>query len=290
MTLSQWKNKEQFFNYNTHNIFTVDEGSGDAILLIHGFPTASYDWSKMWGELTTKNRVLTLDMIGFGLSDKPEKYAYSIFDQADLFEEFLAYKQVKQVRIICHDYGDTVAQELLARYHDRLQNKQDGPEITSLCLLNGGIFPEAHSPLLIQKLLMSPIGRIVARFFSRKKLGNNFKKIFGRKTQPTEEELDEFWDLMNYNNGKAIVHLLIRYMKERVQNRERWIGAIEKAQIPVRLINGAYDPISGQQMVNRYKEIVPNADIVVLNDIGHFPLIEAPEEVLRHYFEFILGS
>ena len=287
MALSDWKNKGDYFNFNSHKIFTVDEGKGDVILAIHGFPTASFDWHKMWNQLTENHRVLTLDMIGFGFSDKPKKYQYSIFDQADLLEDFLIYKQVKKVKIICHDYGDTVTQELLARFNNRILNNNDGIEITSICFLNGGLFPETHKPLLIQKLLMSPLGSIVSRLFNRKKLGRNFKIIFGPRTQPTENELDEFWSLINYNGGKYVFHLLIRYMKERIDNRERWVKAIQQSKIPVRLIDGVYDPISGQHIADRYKELIPNADVVELKDIGHFPLIEAPKLVLKHYFEFL---
>jgi len=50
--LDTWKNKGQYFDYNSHKIFTIDEGAGEVLLLIHGFPTASWDWWKMWKPLT----------------------------------------------------------------------------------------------------------------------------------------------------------------------------------------------------------------------------------------------
>jgi len=289
MKLEHWKNKGQYFNYKSHKIFTIDEGKdvGEVLLLIHGFPTASWDWWQMWDHLSTQYRVLTLDMMGFGFSAKPKKYPYSIFDQADLVEQFLESKEIKKVKILCHDYGDTVAQELLVRFNDRSDNKKTGLIIESICFLNGGLFPESHQPLFIQKILLSSLGSLVSRFFNRKKLELNFKKIFGPNTQPTEKELDEFWGLINYNGGKYIFHLLIRYMKERKDNRARWVGAIQQTKIPIRLIDGTFDPISGQNMVDRYKEIIPNPDVIELKNIGHFPLIEAPDLVLKYYQEFI---
>lgn len=286
MTLVDWKNKGQYFDYKSHPIFSIDEGEGEVLLLIHGFPTASWDWWQMWGSLRDRYRVLTLDMIGFGFSAKPPKYPYSILDQADLIEQFLSAKQIKKLKIISHDYGDTVAQELLARNNDRISNQKSGIEIQSLCLLNGGLFPETHHPLLIQKILMSPIGSIVGQLFNRKKLGKNFRKIFGPNTQPTEKELDEFWSLISNNGGKKIFHLLIRYMQERRDHRERWVSALQQASIPIRLIDGVFDPISGQHMADRYKELIPNPDVIELEDIGHFPLIEAPDLVLKYFFEF----
>lgn len=287
MTLTDWKNKGAYYDYKSYQIFNIDEGEGEVLLLIHGFPTASWDWWKMWDVLTAKYRVLTLDMIGFGFSSKPRNYPYSILDQADLIEAFLQSKKIQKIKILSHDYGDTVAQELLARLNDRIENNQRGLMIESLCFLNGGLFPETHHPLFIQKILMSPFGSLVSRFFNRKKLGINFKKIFGPNTQPSEKELDEFWELISNNGGKYIFHLLIRYMQERKNHREKWVGAIQNALIPIRLIDGVFDPISGQHMVDRYKEIIPNPDVIELKDIGHFPLIESPDLVLKYYLEFI---
>lgn len=287
MTLSEWKSKGSYFKYGSHQIFTIDEGQGAIILLIHGFPTASWDWWKMWDQLTSAYRVLTLDMLGFGFSDKPRGYDYSILDQANLIEQLLLSKQIDRVKILSHDYGDTVAQELLARFNERQISKKNGLIIESICFLNGGLFPETHQPLVIQKILMSPIGSIVGRLFNRKKLGQNFKKIFGSNTQPSEKELDDLWYLISNNGGKYIFHRLIRYMQERKDHRERWVSAIQKTSIPIRLINGVYDPISGQKMADRYKEIIPNPDVIELKNIGHFPLIEAPNLVLKYYLEFI---
>lgn len=287
MTLSDWKNKGAYLAYNSQRIFYVDEGRGEVILLIHGFPTASWDWWKIWNSLTEKYRVLALDLIGFGFSAKPAQYAYTISDQADLVEHFLQKKQITHVKILCHDYGNTVVQELLARFQDRLREGTPDLILENICFLNGGLFPETHRPLFIQKILMSPLGYLVAQLFTQKKLEKNFSQIFGPDTQATPEELDNFWELISGNGGKQVFHLLIRYMQERKDNRARWVGAIQQAQIPIRLIDGTHDPISGQNLIDRYREIIPQPDLIPLENIGHYPQVEAPERVLKHYLEFL---
>lgn len=256
------------------------------LLLVHGFPTASWDWWKMWDGLLMKHRLVALDMIGFGFSDKPSGYPYSIFDQADIIEALLASKEIDSVHILCHDYGDTVGQELVARFNERKRSQSDGITIKSVCMLNGGLFPEVHRPLLIQKVLMSPLGYFVSRMFTREKLGRNFRKTSGPQTQPSDEELNSFWELMTHNGGKEVFHLLIRYIKERAQNRDRWVGALQDADMPLRFINGSLDPISGKHMAERYKEIIPNPDVIELAEIGHYPSFEAPAIVLKHYLKF----
>lgn len=284
MTLEQWKAKGSYFNFKGHNLFTIDEGKGPALLLIHGFPTASHDWWQMWPQLVAHYRVLTLDMLGFGFSDKPKKHVYSIVEQAEIIVSFLSRSSVKSVKVLSHDYGDSVAQELLARHNE---DGLGAIKIESVCFLNGGLFPEMHRPLLIQKLLMSPLGSTISKLFTRKKLAKNFRKIFGPNTQPTEEELDMYWELITTNGGNKISHLLIRYMADRKVHRNRWVNAITNSKVPLRLINGVLDPISGQHLADRYREQVPNADVIELSEIGHFPLIEAPELVLKHYLEFL---
>ncbi len=285
---TNWKKLGNYFKHNDFNIFYREQGTGEVLLLVHGFPTASWDWYKIWDQLASKYQLLAPDMIGFGYSDKPKNYDYRIMDQADLHETLLQEKGITSIHILAHDYGNTVVQELLARYLDRKEQGQALYEIKSICFLNGGLFPEMHRPKLIQKLLISPIGGLLGSFMGKSKLRSNFQDIFGKNSQPTEEEIDHFWDLIMYNNGKAILHKLIRYMSDRKQHRERWVNAILKAPIPIRLIDGPEDPVSGRHLVNYYREMVPNADVVVLEGIGHYPQVEAPELVLEGVLEFLI--
>lgn len=284
ITLPDWKSAGTFITFRGHQIFTRAEGnlSAPVLLLIHGFPTASWDWEAIWPELTSRYRVLTLDMIGFGFSAKPTNYTYSILDQADLFEQLLAEHNVQEYHILAHDYGDTVAQELLACENQQGQR----PKLQSICFLNGGLFPETHHPLLIQKLLLSPLGPLLARLNNRKQFARSLQSIFGKQTQPNDELIDNFWQLLKENNGSKILPKLIGYMPERKLHRERWVGAIQQATIPVKLIDGIADPISGAHMVARYKELLPNHNVTELPVIGHYPQVEAPQAVLKAYLEF----
>mgnify|MGYP006166038075 FL=1 len=134
---------------------------------------------------------------------------------------------------------------------------------------------------------MSPLGSLASSFFTRKKLAKNFKNIFGSYTQPSESQLDDYWALMELNGGKYVFHLLIRYMQERKTYRNRWLEALQESTIPIRLINGLADPISGEHMVKRYRQLIPNPDVVELPQIGHFPLVEAPIDVVKHFLAFV---
>ena len=273
----QWRAKGDHFEWRGERIFFRIEGKGEPLLLIHGFPTASWDWYAMWPRLVERYRVLTLDMIGFGFSAKPRKFAYSIFAQADLYDALLAREAVTSYRMVAHDYGLTVAQELFARQPAKAK-------IISACLLNGGLFPETHRAMRTQKLLASPIGPLIAKLSSYRTFAATMRKIWGSHP-PADDELRAMWQLISENNGMAVMPKLIGYMAERRANRERWVGAIVKPPAPIRLIDGLVDPISGAHMVARYRELVPAPDVVELPGVGHYPQVEAPEAVLAAVLE-----
>jgi pimeloyl-ACP methyl ester carboxylesterase len=290
--LEDWRKAGQMFGHHGHPIFHRTGGDWsdkgrDAVLLIHGFPTASWDWAHQWGPLCERFRVAALDMIGFGFSAKPRSYAYSIQDQADLHEAYLEYLDVSRVHILAHDYGDTVAQELLARFIDRKTSGEAGVEIASVCFLNGGLFPEQHRATLTQRLLHSPIGGFLSRAMTRERFEKGLSEVFGPHTQPPKEVYDAFWRLASEHGGMpAIGHKLIRYIAERRATRDRWVGALVNSPVPLRVVDGALDPVSGRHMVEHYKALVPNPDTVVIDFVGHYPQLEAPDLVLDAFLDF----
>lgn len=279
--LAEWRARGQDFVFGGQRIRYWQAGEGEPLLLIHGFPTASWDWHRIWEPLAARYRVIACDMLGFGDSAKPRGHDYRLLEQADLQQALLAHLGVSgPVHVLAHDYGDSVAQELLARHHEGRF------ELASCVFLNGGLFPETHHAVRVQKLLLGPLGPLIGRLFSRRKLAANFARIFGPDTQPREDELDDFYDLIKTGNGPAVMHRLIRYIPERRVQRDRWVAAMQRGGVPLRVIDGALDPISGAHMVARYRELIPEPDCVLLERIGHYPQTEAPEQVLEHYLHF----
>lgn len=279
MDLDAWRRAGDDVELLGHRIFVRREGSGPPLLTLHGFPTGSWDWAKIWPGLTAHFDVVAFDFLGFGLSAKPADHPLTLMHQADLADALLAHVGWTEAHLLAHDYGDTVAQELLARNPER-----DEPSFLSAVLLNGGLFPETHQPRPIQRLLLSPLGPIVARFSSKRTLRRTFRRIFGPDTPPTEAELNTFWELLSRDGGKAAIPRLIQYMPQRVAHRERWVGAL--GTVPTHLINGSVDPISGDHMVSRYATVVGPPSVTRLPTIGHYPQTEAPGAVLGAFLAF----
>lgn len=286
LSVERWYERGHFSNLLGRKIFCVDSGELDkpTLLLLHGFPTSSWDWVPVWAALKETHRLVAMDFLGFGFSDKPDPHRYSIMEQADLCEALVVDRKLDTFHVLAHDYGDTVAQELLAR-----QNEGGGAgRWASVCFLNGGLFPETHRARLIQKLLLSRFGRFINGLSSKRTFDKSFSAVFGPRTKPSAEDLDAFWALIQHNDGKHVFHNLIRYMTDRKTHRERWVNALQQSVAPIGLINGSADPVSGAHMVARYREVVSSDHFIVeLPDIGHYPQVEAPEAVVDAYLRFL---
>lgn len=282
-TLLQWQRSGRLVDWQGHQVFMVDSADHDPaattkpiLLLVHGYPTSSWDFHQLWQPLSALYRVIGADLLGLGFSSKPRGHRYHIAEQADLIEWLLQQSGVTQCHVLAHDYGDTVTQELLARDQTQSQSRY-----LSVVLLNGGLFPETHHARPLQTLMAGPLGPLLARITRRRQLLATFRSVFGAHTQPDEDTLEAVWQLVNYNDGLRVLPPLLGYIAERRLHRERWVNALRAARMPLALINGSADPVSGAHMVARFREVVGGQCFIhELPGIGHYPQLEAPQAVL----------
>ncbi|GJM09482.1 MAG: hydrolase [Lysobacteraceae bacterium] len=281
--LEQWKNDGDWINVGTHRIFVRQAGAGDDLLLVHGYPTSSFDFAALWSDLTARYRVTTLDMLGMGFSDKPWQ-TYSVAEHADVFEAALSHFSVSDTFVLAHDLGDTVVQELLAR---RLDTPDAGlSQLRAVALLNGGLFAGVYRPRPIQHILSSPLGHVIGPLLPKFAVLGALKSVFSAKHPPSDRTLEQCWQLITYGGGKRVAHLVGRFNSEREKFADRFAQALVRSPAPLRFINGSDDPNSGAHMADHYQQVIPNADVVRLPGIGHWPQIEAPDAVLAATVEF----
>lgn len=261
--------------------FTIShrvEGSGSWCTLLHGFPTSSLDWHHVWPDLTTRRRCLALDFLGFGDSDKPADHQYDLMEQADLAVALWEALGVTATDLVVHDYGVSVGQELLARHAEgRLP-----AAITSVTFLNGGIFPDLHRPQPAQLVLLDPEkGPELSAIITADMFMAGLRATYAR--DPGDDELRAQWDTIARRDGHRIGHRLIHYIHDRRRHAERWVAALETTMVPRHFVWGMLDPVSGAHMAARIAERMPAADLVRLDDVAHWPQIEAPDAVTRAF-------
>jgi len=282
----EWRRAGESFRHDGHNYFYREAGDPEdpTVLLLHGFPTSSWDWHAVWPRLAEDRHLVAADMLGYGFSDKPRNHRYSLFDQTDFQVALLDHLGVERLQILAHDYGDTVAQEFLAR---EIEGDLE-LEVRSITLLNGGLDYEAIEQRPIQRILRNRVvGPMAAQLMTYALFARRFSTIFGPDTQPAERELKQFWEAILYNGGPGVVHEVIQYLGERDHHRERWVGALRDTEIPLRFVVGPEDPVSGENIAVRFERVVPDPDVFRLQGIGHYPQTEAPERTLEPVLEHL---
>jgi pimeloyl-ACP methyl ester carboxylesterase len=247
-------------------------GEGPLLLLLHGFPTCSYDWRQLIALLPGR-AILAFDFLGFGLSDKPRDHSYALAWQADLTEELVRRHGGGPVQLLAHDMGTSVATELLAREVDG----RAGIELVEAVLFNGSMIIERASLTPGQKLLRSRLGPLfvhlsTGRFF-RQQLGS----VFGDGHPLSAADAREQWALMKFNGGNRIADKLIVYTFERARHADRWHGAIRDWPKPLSFVWGLRDPVATTHVLDGLRELRPTAPVFELPDLAHYPQVEDPE-------------
>jgi len=284
--VKNWKDKGNFYQKGNYKTFYFQEGKGDNLLLLHGYPYNSFEWNEIIPELTKKYRLTVLDLLGLGFSDKPQNHKYSFESQCEIIDSLLTELGIHETHIFSHDLGVSVVQELLAREKE----SKNSFKILSSAFMNGGLFIDVYKPRFIQRLLSqtpSFIGKLLTRFISKKAIEKSVLEVFGPNTKPSQEFLDKQWEILNYNQGLQIAHLIGKMVFDKKYYQDRWIKAMQETSIALVYICGPADPNSGLHMAKRYQELIPNPNVILLSkNIGHWPQVEAPKEVLIAYDDF----
>jgi pimeloyl-ACP methyl ester carboxylesterase len=262
-------------------------GSGEAptVLLLHGFPSSSFDFRAVLPHLAGHAWV-TMDFLGFGLSDKPRPHSYSLLEQADLVQTVVREVGVTgPVAVLAHDMGTSVTTELLAR-------DLDGHlpfDMQRAVLSNGSVILERASLRPIQKVLRSPLGPVAARLVNRASFMRGFAKLFSPEHPLSSDEAAAQWELLSYNDGNRIPHLLVSYLDERVRYAQRWHGAVRDWPKPLGFVWGLRDPVATTDVLDGLRELRPDAPVVELPGLGHYPQVENPKAYAEAALSLLVG-
>jgi pimeloyl-ACP methyl ester carboxylesterase len=241
------------------------------LFVVHGFPTNSFDFRGVLGALSQRRRVVLFDQLGFGLSDKPDR-RYGIHLHADTAEAVAAALGLGEVDLLTHDMGDSVGGELLARdLEGRTQLS-----FRRRVLANGSIYLDLAQLTVGQQLLMSlpdeAMDHITGEGYRAGVAGT-----FAEASAATETELDAQWLLASRQDGHRLLARTIRYLEDRRVEEERYTGAIERHPSPLHVVWGDLDPVAVFPMTDRLLRTRTDAARVVLDGVGHYPMIEDPD-------------
>jgi pimeloyl-ACP methyl ester carboxylesterase len=273
-----WEQSGRYVEVPGQRLFVVERGRGPVLLLVHGFPTSSYDYRAIMERLSDRFRCIAFDFPGFGLSSKPAAYSYSLFQQADALQALLATLGVDRARVICHDMGTSVMCELLARQDEgRL-----GCAIEHVLFTNGSMLQWRAELTPFQKLLASNElllqgMDVCARIADVMVPG--MRGLTRRANAITADDELVIRDLLVRDDGHLRLPALAGYMRERYVHKERWIGALTRNAARSSIAWATEDPIANLAMGRELHALMPEAPYAELDGVGHFVIFEDPERV-----------
>ncbi len=274
--VTAWRDRGADEDFRDRRIHLYRQGGdGPLLLLLHGFPSSSYDW-RLLLDRETEHSILAPDFLGFGLSEKPRDHTYTLHWQADMAEELVRRSDHDgPVFFLAHDMGTSVANELMARdIEGRLEMDLSGG-----LLLNGSMVQGAASPTLGQRILRSAVGGLFSRLSSERFFRQQFGSIFSPDHPLTREEAEDQWELICAGGGRTINHKTIAYMEERFKHADRWHGAIRDWEKPLSVAWGMLDPVATEAVLDAILALRPSVPVTRFEDLGHYPQIEDPGRV-----------
>ncbi len=258
--------------------------SENFISFLHGYPTSSLDYVHLLDRIPKKYHVIAHDHLGFGESDKPISHNYLLADQADLTIGLYESLGAHHVHIVAHDYGTSVATEIIARNNEGQINFS----IESVTLCNGSMLIEMAQLRVIQRLLKSKLfGNVVTRLSTASTFHRNMKNIWFDKNLYHREEMNRHWELLISNNGKKVLPKITRYIDQRYTYYNRWIGGLEQSRLPFHILWAANDPVAVVEMAYKLDSKIQNSSLTIIEECGHYPMIEKGQEWLNHVIKFI---
>jgi pimeloyl-ACP methyl ester carboxylesterase len=273
-----------------HEIFAVDTGpsSGESapLLLLHGFPSSSLDFRPALPRLSAGRRVIVHDHLGFGASDKPALASYSLVEQAEVALALWRSLGVTSGHLVAHDYGTSVATELLAR-----RERGGLPiEIRSVTLCNGSVHLDLAHLTPSQRLLRTPyVGPFFARLAGERVFTAQLRRILGSPGSIPDADLHAMWEALIADGGRRRLAAIAGYMNERVRFRERWIGALTRLDLPAHILWGRRDPVALPAVADALVAEIPDAKSTWLDELGHYPMLEAPDRWAAAAIAFVDG-
>ncbi len=250
------------------------ERGAPVALLLHGYPNSSYLWNDVLPAVADAGwRAVAPDLPGFGDSEPLHGEAGTWVDHVMAVDDFVAAHGLAPVALVVHDWGGLIG----------LRWACERPYAVRALVISGtGFFPDGRWHGLARGLRTPEQGEQMLAGLTRESFGELLRAA---SPSITEESLDEYWKGYDGEQRRA-AHLAL-YRSGDFEQLARFDGALGRLGVPTLILWGegdAFAPVGG---AHRFKREIPHAELVILEDAGHFLQEDAPERVAREIAGFL---
>jgi len=263
---------------NGINLNYSDEGNGQPVLFIHGFASHSVTWNKLIPCLPKRKRYITIDLKGFGLSDKPADNKYSAYEQAILVIDFIHALKLKNIVLAGHSYGVFIA--LLMVLLPQMQST-----VSALILIDSvGYFQ--NIPAFIATLRIPILSKIALDALNPELLAKTvLEKVYYDKSKITHELIDDYAKVLYTEGAKlSLVKSAESFVSGIIKSVHQEFTSITTPTLIIWGIDDLFIPV-----VNSYqfRHDLQKAELAVIPECGHSPQEECPEETAKFITQFL---
>ena len=289
----EWREQGSYFSWSPRSgdaaevqIFHVELGDPDAppLVLVHGFPTSSIDWFEVAERLSDRYRVCAMDFPGYGFSDKPLGWGYSLMRDAEVLEHYVAdVLGLESMIMLAHDRGSSVAMIHTTSGDSRV-------DLEHLFLTNANIFLPLSNLTQAQRIMLDPeTGPALLAQATPEQLAVGMGQATYTPPRGADDpEIQALAAIFSHGEGLKVLHETIQYLVERSQDEDSWLKALAALDVPTTFIWGVYDTVSPPRVVsyvwNEYMMKKPGRNsLYFIPDANHYLQNDQPDALVETF-------
>ncbi len=254
-----------------HKVYFTQEGEGDHVLLLHGIGASHFVWRFITPKLAETHTVTAVDLLGFGLSDKPNTFKYDLDSQCDMILELLKNLEIKKTTVIGSSMGGTIA----------LRLAQINPELfDKVIVLSPAADPKITFFDLNRISFLSPVVRplVTERFVKQ-----IMKRVYADKKNITDENIRIYSE--PYLSSEGAVDSFVKSFS--LLRDPRVFEQLDGIKNPVLIIWGQKDRIIPFKFAQKIQKKIPHSHLEIHQTAGHHVQEDDPDWVLSKIFPFL---
>lgn len=283
--LYQYPFSSNYFSVDSNRIHYLDEGKGPCVVLVHGNPTWSYYYRRLVKVLSESHRVIAIDHMGCGMSDKPQTYQYTLENHILNLQKLLNHLQISSYSLVVHDWGGAIGFGAVAKNPEQLERA---------VVLNTAAFRSQRIPFRIRICKIPVLGEFIVRAFN----GFAWPATFMAVSKKLKKEIKKGY-LRPYNSweNRIATHRFVQDIPltedhvsyQTLKEVEEGLEDFQARGLPVLIGWGGEDFCFNDHFFNEWKERFPKALSYYYKDAGHYILEDKWNEICPVIVKFLQG-